>query len=78
MMKMLYSFLFFSGYLKTSDKRFVEGCYICKLSVANLECLYIFKRVISGWINESFNNHKLKTLLQALISSGYQGVRENL
>ena len=67
--EMLYSFLFFSGYLKTSDKRFERGRFICRLSIANLECHTIFDRVISSWINECFNNQKLNTLLQALIQA---------
>ena len=65
--EMLYSFLFFSGYLKYSEKRFEKGKHICRLSIANLECQYIFEQVVSNWIEDSFNNLKLKKLLESLI-----------
>jgi hypothetical protein len=32
-----------------------------------LECQYIFERIISGWINESFRDPKLQRLLESLI-----------
>jgi hypothetical protein len=65
--EMLYSFLFFSGYLKYTTKEFVEGEHICQLSIVNQECHYIFKKIISNWISDSFSNRKLKILLKSLI-----------
>jgi hypothetical protein len=65
--EMLYSFLFFSGYLKYTAKEFVEGEHICQLSIVNQECHYIFKKIISNWITDSFSNRKLKILLKSLI-----------
>ena len=38
--EMLYSFLFFSGYLKYIKKEFVEGEHICQLYIVNKECYY--------------------------------------
>ena len=64
---MLYSFLFFSGYLKYTAKEFVEGEHICQLSIVNQECHYIFKKIISNWITDSFSNRKLRILLKSLI-----------
>jgi len=65
--EMLYSFLFFSGYLKYTTKEFVEGEHICQLSIVNQECHYIFKKIISNWITDSFSNRKLRILLKSLI-----------
>jgi len=65
--EMLYSFLFFSGYLKYTAKEFIEGEHICQLSIVNQECHYIFKKIISNWITDSFSNRKLRILLKSLI-----------
>ena len=64
--EMLYSFLFFSGYLKYISKRFYRGKYYCKLAIVNIECQYIFENVISDWITDSFSSRKLRILLKAL------------
>jgi len=64
--EMLYSFLFFSGYLKCQDKVFKEGEYYCNLTIVNIECQYIFKKVISNWISEKFSNPRLRVLLKSL------------
>jgi len=67
--ELLYSFLFFSGYLKYSTKRFEKGKHICQLSIVNMECQTIFEHSISGWIEDSFDNQKLKTVLKSLIKA---------
>jgi len=66
--EMLYSFLFFSGYLKYTQKKFVEGEHICQLAIVNQECRYIFRNIISNWITDSFSNYKLRILLKSLIT----------
>jgi len=64
--EMLYSFLFFSGYLKYTSRRFNEGEHLCQLAIVNQECQYIFKNIISNWISDSFSNRKLRILLKSL------------
>jgi hypothetical protein len=64
--EMLYSFLFFSGYLKCIDKEFIEGEHHCKLQIVNMECYYIFKKIISNWVSQSFTQPKVRKLLKAL------------
>ncbi|NEW61478.1 AAA family ATPase [Sulfurovum sp. bin170] len=64
--EMLYSFLFFSGYLKYTSKRFERGKHYCNLAVVNIECQYIFENIISNWIADSFSNRKLRILLKSL------------
>jgi len=64
--EMLYSFLFFSGYLKYTSRKFNEGEHLCQLAIVNQECQYIFKNIISNWISDSFSNRKLRILLKSL------------
>ncbi len=66
--EMLYSFLFFSGYLKYTSKRFERGKHYCQLAIVNMECQYIFENIISNWITDSFSNYKLQILLKSLIT----------
>ena len=64
--EMLYSFLFFSGYLKCQDKVFKNGKHYCRLNIVNIECQYIFEHIISNWISEKFSNPRLRLLLKSL------------
>ncbi len=64
--EMLYSFLFFSGYLKYTSRRFERGKHYCQLAIVNIECQYIFENIISNWITDSFSNQKLRVLLTSL------------
>ena len=64
--EMLYSFLFFSGYLKCVSKEFREGEQYCKLEIVNTECYYIFKKIISNWVAQSFTQPKVRLLLKSL------------
>ena len=64
--EMLYSFLFFSGYLKYTSKTWKQGEHICTLAIVNVECQYIFRKIISNWISEKFSNPRLRVLLKSL------------
>lgn len=75
--KNIYSLLFFSGYLKCVHKALIEKSYHCDLAIPNQEVRYIFKNIISSWINESFRHDRLEVLLNALIT-GEIGVFERL
>jgi len=66
--KNIYSLLFFSGYLKCINKELIEKTYYCDLTIPNQEVRYIFRNIISSWLNESFRDDRLKVLLNALIS----------
>jgi len=63
----IYSLFFFSGYLKCAEKRMENRQLICRLTVPNEEVAYIFENIISGWLEESFGNRKLTTMLKALV-----------
>jgi len=64
--EMLYSFLFFSGYLKYTSRKWDLGEHICQLSIVNEECRYIFRKIIANWISEKFSNPRLRILLKSL------------
>ncbi|SFV53305.1 Conserved protein, with a weak D-galactarate dehydratase/altronate hydrolase domain [hydrothermal vent metagenome] len=66
--KNVYSLLFFSGYLKCINKELKDKTYYCNLTIPNQEVRYIFKNIISSWINESFRHDRLEVLLNALIN----------
>ncbi|SFV54667.1 Conserved protein, with a weak D-galactarate dehydratase/altronate hydrolase domain [hydrothermal vent metagenome] len=66
--KNIYSLLFFSGYLKCINKELIDKTYYCDLTIPNKEVRYIFRNIISSWLNESFRDDRLKVLLNALIS----------
>ena len=63
----IYSLLFFSGYLRCLEKRYEEDALVCSLSVPNREVRYIFRTIVSSWLEESFGNAKLNVMLRALV-----------
>ncbi len=66
--KNIYSLLFFSGYLKCINKELINKTYHCDLTIPNKEVHYIFRNIISSWLNDSFRDDRLKVLLNALIN----------
>jgi hypothetical protein len=48
------------------NKKLVNQKYQCNLAIPNNEVQYIFRNIISNWINESFRNDRLEVLLEAL------------
>ncbi len=65
--KNIYSLLFFSGYLKCINRELINKTYYCDLTIPNKEVHYIFRNIISSWLNESFRDDRLRVLLNALI-----------
>ena len=63
----LWSLLFFSGYLKCLDSRVEDDCLVCRLGAPNREVRYIYREIVSGWIEESFSNVKLQAMLKSLV-----------
>jgi len=64
----LFSLFFFSGYLKCVDARLSEEDMVCTLRVPNREVRYIFRNIVSGWLEESFESAKLTAMLRALVT----------
>ena len=65
--KYIYSLLFFSGYLKCEEQKFTDDQLKCILSIPNREVRYIYREIISSWIENSFENEKLNLMLKALV-----------
>ena len=63
----LYSLFFFSGYLKCVSMTMREEELVCELAIPNREIRYIFRNIISVWLEESFGSRKLRVMLQALV-----------
>jgi hypothetical protein len=75
----LYSFLVFSGYLKAFDCSIdEEDNMFYKLLIPNKEVKQIFKDTILSWINESYENDKLRQMLNALIRCDIETFEEFL
>jgi len=66
--KNIYSLLFFSGYLKCVNRELINKTYHCDLAIPNKEVHYIFRNIISSWLNESFRDDRLRVLLNALVN----------
>ena len=76
----LWSLLFFSGYL-TYSKRILQdsGEYSCELVIPNHEIRTLYKKIIESIFNESFKNtDNIKTFFKALISGDVSVVTELL
>jgi len=64
----IYSLFFFSGYLKCAEQRLEGENLVCRLRTPNREVRYIFHNIIAGWLEESFENAKLTTMLRSLVA----------
>ena len=63
----IWSLLFFSGYLKCLEE-FPDPLRLrCRLGVPNLEVQVIYRDIVSGWIEASFENDKLQVMLRSLV-----------
>ncbi len=74
--ELLYSFLFFSGYLKYTKKRLEEGEYTCSLAIVNREVSYIFNTIIKKWTAEKIGNYKINIMLSSLTSGDMETFEE--
>jgi len=66
--EILYSFLFFSGYLKCKEEKLEKYTNECSLKIVNVECHYIFRNILKEWVNGSFSNRKVEKMLKSLIN----------
>lgn len=63
----IWSFLLFTGYLKVSDVKNIDGNIVGKLSIPNKEVNILFKDIILGWFNKAHINEDFNDMLVALI-----------
>ena len=62
----IWSFLLFTGYLKVSDVKNIDGSIVGKLSIPNKEVNILFKDIILGWFNKAHINEDFNDMLVAL------------
>ncbi|KZL88621.1 AAA family ATPase [Clostridium magnum] len=62
----IWSFLLFTGYLKVSDVKNIDGSIVGKLSIPNKEVNILFKDIILGWFNKAHVNEDFNDMLVAL------------
>ena len=62
----LWNFLFFTGYLKTVGKDFIEQQIYLYMTIPNEEILYIYKNNIQDWFEQRINQQDLSCLIKAL------------
>ena len=70
--KYIYSLLYFSGYLRCTEKKLVEEDTVCVLCLPNKEVRYIYRNIISNWVEKGFQNDKLKQMYRALIDGNIE------
>lgn len=63
----IWSFLLFTGYLKVSDIKNIDGNVVGTLSIPNKEVNILFKDIILGWFNKAHINEDFNDMLNALI-----------
>lgn len=64
----IWSFLLFSGYLKTVNQELKEGIIYCDLQIPNSEVLTLYKKIIISWFKDNIGNEKFLFMLKSLIS----------
>jgi hypothetical protein len=64
----LWSFLLFTGYLKTTNRTLREGNLVCTLAIPNKEVLYLYNSIIANWFNESIGSDKYNMMLTSLVT----------
>jgi len=68
----IFSFLLFSGYLKTVGKQLINNIFEYQLQIPNIELEIIFKEIIMNWFDNSYETSKTKKLLQSLINGNIE------
>ncbi len=61
----LWNFLFFTGYLKASGKKFIEQQIYLSMTIPNEEIIYIYKNTIREWSLQYLEKQDLSGLVQA-------------
>jgi hypothetical protein len=76
---MLWSFLFFSGYLKYKSQRpddFDPARILCQLVVPNQEVRSVYIGIVKRWLSSRMENRKMQTLLRALTGGDMETFEE--
>jgi len=62
----IWSFLLFSGYLKSVETRMVDEIMFCRLKIPNREVRYVYTEIISYWANMGVDSQNYRLMLNSL------------
>lgn len=63
--EMLWSFLFFTGYLKKTGERLEDGVRYISMSIPNQEVRYIYKNTVLSWFEQKMKKGPAAFLFQS-------------
>ncbi len=74
----LWNFLFFTGYLKASGKKFIEQQIYLSMTIPNEEIMYIYENNIREWFNNRIKTSDFSELYNAIISGDTKAFEDYL
>jgi hypothetical protein len=63
----VWSFLLFSGYLKTINQELREGITYCSLQIPNKEVKSLYNQIVVSWFEDNLSDEKFDLVLNSLI-----------
>lgn len=74
----LWNFLFFTGYLKMTGKRFETDTIYLTMSIPNAEIRYIYKNKVLEWFEGKLKNENQDKLYKAILDGDCESIEEQL
>ena len=74
----LWNFLFFTGYLKTVEKKFIGRQIYLLMTIPNEEIIYIYENNIQEWFNNRIKTADFSGLYKAIISGDTRAFEDYL
>ena len=74
----LWNFLFFTGYLRSTERRMIDDQLYVTLSIPNKEVCQIYKTKVLGWFKEAVGQKNLSPLYRAILEGNATDFQEKL
>lgn len=74
----LWNFLFFTGYLRQTDRRMVGEDQYIEMAIPNAEVRYIYKNTILSWFDQKVRNMDLGVLYEAIEHGNFRVMEEEI
>lgn len=74
----LWNFLFFTGYLRQTDRRMVGEDQYIEMAIPNAEVRYIYKNTILSWFDQKVRNMDLGVLYEAIDHGNFRVMEEEI
>ena len=74
----LWNFLFFTGYLRSTERRMIDDQIYVTLSIPNKEVCQIYKTKVLGWFKEAVGQKDLSPLYRAILEGNASDFQEKL